>query len=333
MSTLYDVALDVLHRRWAWCWADRIIGSLASVVSPGSPVHTMLVIAKPIKLWAMVVAIGGTFPTIQALDSGIWTGEIRLLLQHLAMIVSGFLGARAGYWLVLPSQGANERCPPAAALFVAWLWLSSSALIARGEPRHGAAGRASSTGSRWTTRCSWTKWSASPESWRSREQTSPSGGAPVRSVEVEVANLPEGHVRLHLEGEAHELLRSPGGRRGGRPQPRSDRKGPQPDVARRQAGLAVAPTLIVLGSTLYVRLEVEGGAGGRLPPSTRSQLHRACRMKAKLMRKAASLSISAAPLAMSAPSAAASASMRFVPPAQHLRARRLASRRRRPAPR
>jgi len=84
-----------------------IIGSLASVFSRGSPVHTMLVLAKPIKLWAIVIAIGGTLPTIQALDSGIWYGEVRLLLQHLAMIVTAFLGASVGYWLVTALAGAE----------------------------------------------------------------------------------------------------------------------------------------------------------------------------------------------------------------------------------
>lgn len=84
-----------------------IIGSLATLISLDSPVHTMLVIAKPIKLWAMVVALGGTFPTIQAIDAGVWAGEIRLLLQHLVLIISSFLGASAGYWLVIAVAGGE----------------------------------------------------------------------------------------------------------------------------------------------------------------------------------------------------------------------------------
>ena len=67
----------------------------------------MLIIAKPIKLWAMVVALGGTFPTVQALDTGIWSGEFRLILQHLALIFSGFLGASFGYWLVMIVAGGE----------------------------------------------------------------------------------------------------------------------------------------------------------------------------------------------------------------------------------
>jgi len=61
LSTLYDVALTFFTALGVVV-GGSVIGSLATVVSPDSPVHTMLVIAKPIKLWAMVVALGGTFP-------------------------------------------------------------------------------------------------------------------------------------------------------------------------------------------------------------------------------------------------------------------------------
>lgn len=106
MGILHDIALTFFTALGV-VLGGSIIGSLATLVSLDSPVHTMLVIAKPIKLWAMVVALGGTFPTIQALDSGIWTGEVRLILQHLALIVSGFLGASIGYWLVMIVAGGE----------------------------------------------------------------------------------------------------------------------------------------------------------------------------------------------------------------------------------
>lgn len=106
MGILHDIALTFFTAMGV-VLGGSIIGSLATLVSLDSPVHAMLIIAKPIKLWAMVVALGGTFPTIQALDSGIWTGEIRLILQHLALIISSFLGASTGYWLVLVVAGGE----------------------------------------------------------------------------------------------------------------------------------------------------------------------------------------------------------------------------------
>lgn len=84
-----------------------IIGSLSSIIHLGSPVHSMLVIARPIKLWAILVALGGTFSTLKAIDTGVWAGEIRLLVQQLALILSAFLGASVGYWLIWVISGGE----------------------------------------------------------------------------------------------------------------------------------------------------------------------------------------------------------------------------------
>lgn len=84
-----------------------VIGSLAGVVFMNSPFHTMLVIAKPLKFWAILAAIGGTFSTIEAIETSVWTGELRLLLQQLTMIVCSFLGASVGYWIVLTLAGGE----------------------------------------------------------------------------------------------------------------------------------------------------------------------------------------------------------------------------------
>lgn len=84
-----------------------IVGALATVLLAGSPLHTMLVIAKPIKMWAILAAIGGSFTTIQAIDTGLWAGEVRVLLHQLIVVVCGFFGASAGYWLVLTLAGGE----------------------------------------------------------------------------------------------------------------------------------------------------------------------------------------------------------------------------------
>jgi len=84
-----------------------IVGALASVAFEGSPFHTMVVLAKPIKLWAILVALGGTFPTMEAIDSGILGGEARLLVRQLAMVVCGFLGATLGYQVVVAVAGGE----------------------------------------------------------------------------------------------------------------------------------------------------------------------------------------------------------------------------------
>ncbi len=106
MSFLHDVSLTFFTALGV-VLGGSFVGALASVALPGSPFHTMVVLAKPIKLWAILVALGGTFPTMEAIDSGILGGEVRLLLHQLAMVMSGFIGASLGYWIVVIVAGGE----------------------------------------------------------------------------------------------------------------------------------------------------------------------------------------------------------------------------------
>lgn len=84
-----------------------IIGSLATLLTSGSPLQTMNMLAQSVKLWAIVVAMGGTFPTIRAIESGLWGGEVALLARQVAIIVAGFAGAACGYWLIMSLTGGE----------------------------------------------------------------------------------------------------------------------------------------------------------------------------------------------------------------------------------
>ncbi len=94
----------------------------------------------------------------------------------------------------------------------------------------------------------------------SREQTlTERRRLPVRSVEVEVANLPEGHVRLHLEGEAQKLLRHLVGEEVERLSPALIEEALRRTVRVDNQDFALSPTLIVLADRVYVRLEAKEG--------------------------------------------------------------------------
>lgn len=83
-----------------------IVGSL-SVLGTASPLHQMHVLARSIKIWAVVIAMGGTFPAVRAIESGIWSGEAGILLRQLAILIASFLGAQAAYWMVQSLTGAD----------------------------------------------------------------------------------------------------------------------------------------------------------------------------------------------------------------------------------
>lgn len=82
---------------------------------------------------------------------------------------------------------------------------------------------------------------------------------PVRSVEVEVANLAEGHVRLHLEGEALELLNHLVGEEVDELNPALIEKALSRTLRVDKQEYTVWPTLIILGSRVFVRLEAKEG--------------------------------------------------------------------------
>lgn len=85
-----------------------LIGGLVALFYPESPFYRMQTLAGDIKLWAIVVVIGGTLPTLRALDSGLFGGEVIHLVRQLAVIMAGFLGSQAGYWIVMTITGGRS---------------------------------------------------------------------------------------------------------------------------------------------------------------------------------------------------------------------------------
>ncbi|MCG8399993.1 MAG: YtrH family sporulation protein [Firmicutes bacterium] len=85
-----------------------VVGSLAAVLFGGPPVGTMLKLAREIKIWAIVAAIGGTFSTFEVLESGLFQGEVRAVIKQLVYIISALAGAQFGHYLLLTISGENR---------------------------------------------------------------------------------------------------------------------------------------------------------------------------------------------------------------------------------
>ena len=96
----YFTALGVLL-------GGALVGSLATVFTFGSPLATMHQIAKACKIWAVVVAIGGTFQTIRAIEVGLFDGQVFALLRQLSLLISAFLGASTAYWIIITLTGGE----------------------------------------------------------------------------------------------------------------------------------------------------------------------------------------------------------------------------------
>src|SRR6056297_1785341 len=82
-----------------------IIGSLGGTLSNQAPFKIMLELAKEIKLWAVVTAIGGTFSNLKLFGGGLLEGRFLLIIKQFILLTTAFLGAQLGIWLITVLTG------------------------------------------------------------------------------------------------------------------------------------------------------------------------------------------------------------------------------------
>ncbi|ACV61523.1 conserved hypothetical protein [Desulfofarcimen acetoxidans DSM 771] len=85
-----------------------LMGSLAALLMKEPPVATMLSLAKEIKIWAIVAAIGGSFSTFEILESGIFQGDLKAMVKQFFFILSSFSGTHLGYFVVVNLTGGKN---------------------------------------------------------------------------------------------------------------------------------------------------------------------------------------------------------------------------------
>jgi hypothetical protein len=85
-----------------------IFGGLAATFNGHPPLKTMLELCEKIKIWAIIVALGGTFPSFKVLEVGIFNGEIRSLVKQVIFILSALAGAHLGYKLIYFLEGSGK---------------------------------------------------------------------------------------------------------------------------------------------------------------------------------------------------------------------------------
>jgi hypothetical protein len=84
------------------------IGSLSATLTGYGPLRTMSQLAKDLKIWAAVAAIGGTFDSLQVLETSLLTGQLRLLIKQLGFLLAAFAGAHLGYVLIIALSNTNK---------------------------------------------------------------------------------------------------------------------------------------------------------------------------------------------------------------------------------
>lgn len=73
-----------------------LLGGMGSFLIGHPPLTFMVTLADKIKIWAVVVAIGGTIDTLTAIERGLTSGAPGEIIKHLLYICSAFMGAHIG---------------------------------------------------------------------------------------------------------------------------------------------------------------------------------------------------------------------------------------------
>lgn len=103
-APLYQV-ISALFLSMGVVIGGSLFGGLSALVTGRPPIATIQELARTIKLWAIVVAIGGSFPTIQAIETGLLAGQPGVLARQVVVILAGLTGAQLGQWLVVTLTG------------------------------------------------------------------------------------------------------------------------------------------------------------------------------------------------------------------------------------
>lgn len=77
-----------------------LFSGLAAIILDHPPLKTMIDIGKNIKVWAIAIALGGTFSSFEILEQGILKREITAIIKQVIYILSAMIGANLGYWLL-----------------------------------------------------------------------------------------------------------------------------------------------------------------------------------------------------------------------------------------
>ncbi|MDC3412640.1 YtrH family sporulation protein [Aquibacillus sp. 3ASR75-11] len=93
MIQIYFIALGVIV-------GGSLIGSIGSFAAGEPPLTMMSRIAKGLRIWAIVAAIGGTFDAISNFERGIYDGSTMDLIKQILYILSAMGGVQTALMVI-----------------------------------------------------------------------------------------------------------------------------------------------------------------------------------------------------------------------------------------
>lgn len=84
---------------------------IAAVINDRPPVKAMEDMSSFVKVWAIAIALGGSFDSLEAFEKGIFQGQIRLLIREAVCIVIAIIGANFGAYVIKLISLLGKRLP------------------------------------------------------------------------------------------------------------------------------------------------------------------------------------------------------------------------------
>ena len=74
-----------------------VFSGIGALINNHPPLKTMIDVASSIKIWAVAVALGGTFSSFEVLEKSLFKGEVRSIIKQVVYIIGALIGANIGY--------------------------------------------------------------------------------------------------------------------------------------------------------------------------------------------------------------------------------------------
>ncbi len=85
-----------------------VFAGVGAIITDNPPLRAMINLAASIKIWAMAIALGGTFSSFIVIDRGLFEGELKSIIKQVIYIFAALLGANAGYGFIRLIQRCSE---------------------------------------------------------------------------------------------------------------------------------------------------------------------------------------------------------------------------------
>ena len=85
-----------------------LFSGFSAILTNKPPLKSMLSLAESVKVWAIAIALGGTFDSFEIIEKGLFKGEIKTIIRQVICILFAMLGANVGWSIIKLIQKCGE---------------------------------------------------------------------------------------------------------------------------------------------------------------------------------------------------------------------------------